>query len=150
VTGPYTRAVPERRQATRALGLATAVLVVIVVALTVAGMHWFYPRLVTTAARIGVAIVATGLAWRLLPRRWRPRGVLPFVVGCVAAYALMEFGRASEWSSYLDHQILTPPGGEVDEVSTWAFGVLGAAGLLGLVAVVTGWLSRRSTADRSR
>jgi glucan phosphoethanolaminetransferase (alkaline phosphatase superfamily) len=135
---------PRTKQPNSALLGTVLALVVVGIPLTLLGMSWYYPRPVTTAAVLLVSLVVTLIARRLLPPSWRPAGVAAFLVAAAAAYLVIQFGSASGWSGFLDHRILTPSEGEVDEVSTWIFGALGAAAGFGSIVALRRWTARRS------
>ncbi|NEM05921.1 hypothetical protein [Geodermatophilus normandii] len=116
----------------------------VVVGLTLAtGIHWFYPRTITTVAIIAVVVVATLIGRRLLPAAWRPSGVLPVVLASVAAYVFLRISVSAHWTEFVDHDVLEPFEGEVDDFPTWLFAGLGGAGLLAVVALVNRWAGRR-------
>jgi glucan phosphoethanolaminetransferase (alkaline phosphatase superfamily) len=146
-SGPRTR---RPAQGPVVLASVAALLVVLIAVSAAAGMQWTYPSARTTVAVMALAVASTALGWRLLPRRWRPRGAVPFVLACVGAYGVVQFGRSTDASGFLDHSVLTPLEGEVDEVSTWIFGILGALGLAAVLGVISWWTARRSVAGRER
>ncbi|MGY1735371.1 hypothetical protein [Geodermatophilus sp. SYSU D00684] len=127
---------------------ATAAVAVVVVGLTLAtGVHWSYPRPVTTVAVAVAVVLATLIGRRLLPATWRPSGILPVALASVAAYVFLRIAVSARWTEFTDHDLLEPFEGEVDDFPTWLFAGLGGAGLLVFVALVDRWARRRPGDD---
>jgi uncharacterized membrane protein YuzA (DUF378 family) len=131
----------------RGLLLAAGLLLLVVVAFTAMGMHWWYPSALTTVAIVVLAVLAAGLARWLMPRWWRSPGVPAFLLAVAAAFVAVQFGVASGWSGWLDHDVLTPVGGEADELSTWIFAVLGGAAVYVLIGLVRRRTDRGTTEE---
>jgi len=140
----------RRKQTFSALVVTAVALGVVIIVSTVGGMSWFYPSLVTTIAAMVVSLLAALIVRAMLPRSWRPRGVLPVLLAGVAAYGFLRFGVDTGSSGYLDHDILTPPGGELDEFSTWVFAALGGVGLFLVLQLITRWSEQRRRDDARR
>ena len=120
----------------------------VIMGLTLAtGIHWFYPRAVTSVAIMVVVVLATLIGRRLLPAAWRPSGVLPVVLASVAAYVFLRVAVSAHWTEFVDHDVLEPFEGEADDFPTWLFAGVGGAGLLTVVALVNRWAGRRPGGD---
>jgi hypothetical protein len=126
--------------------VAAAVLLVVIAVSTAAGMSWFYPRIVTTIAVMAVALLAALLVRALLPRAWRPPGVAPVLLAGIAAYGFIRFGVDTHSSDFMDHRILEPFEGEIDDFPTWFFAALGGAGVFLFLRAVDWWAARRRRA----
>ncbi|SFT33849.1 hypothetical protein SAMN05660657_00187 [Geodermatophilus amargosae] len=125
--------------------VSAAVVVVVVVGLTLTtGVDWFYPRPITTVAIMVVVVLATLIAWRLLPCAWRPTGILPVVVAAVAGYVFLRIAVSAGWTEFTDHQVLEPLEGEVDDFPTWLFAAFGGTGVLVVTVLVSRWAARSS------
>jgi hypothetical protein len=134
----------RRTQPVSGSAAAAVALALVIVVSTGGGMSWFYPRLVTTVAAMIVSLLAALIVRSMLPRSWRPPGVAPVLLAGVAAYGFIRFGVDTGSSGFLDHQILTPLEGELDEFSTWFFGAVGAIGLFVFLRAVARWSPRRA------
>jgi hypothetical protein len=81
---------------------------------------------VAGAALVVVAILMTLLALALAPRSWRPRSAFVGVLAVAGAYVALRLGFESGLIKWLDHDFLEKIGSEVDELSTWFVGFMGA------------------------
>jgi len=100
-------------------------------------------------AIVVLAVLAAGMARWLLARSWRSPGAPAFLLAVAAAFVAVQFGVASGWSGWLDHDVLTPVGGEADELSTWIFAVLGGAAVYVLIGLVRR-RTQRGASDEAR
>ena len=147
----YHLPVSRRRQS--AVGPLMAAVAVAAVTLGVTlftRIDWFYPRLVTTVAIMVIVVLATLVAWRLLPASWRPRGFAPFAIACIAGYAFLRIGASAGWTELMDHRVLERVGGEADDFPTWLFAALGGAGVFLVVAAFNAWVERSPGDDAPR
>jgi hypothetical protein len=86
--------------------------------------------LLTGVALVGVAVLMTLLALAVAPRRWRSGGVVVAVLAVAGAYVAIRLGTESGFDEWLDHDVLEPLGGEVDDVGTWLIALAGALAVL--------------------
>jgi hypothetical protein len=122
------------------VGAGIAVLALLFVLL---GMRLVYPRVLSTVAIMVACVLATLLVRALLPEKLRPPGTWPVVLGSAAAYVVVRFGVASDWSEFLDHDVFERLGGEVGDFPTSLLAAAGAAGTFVLRTVL-----RRTTGRR--
>jgi hypothetical protein len=127
--------------------VAAAVLLVVIAVSTAAGMSWFYPRVVTTVAVMVASLLAVLVVRAMLPRSWRSPGVGPVLLAGVAAYGFIRFGVDTHSSEFMDHRVLEPFEGEIDDFPTWFFGAVGAAVLMVFLHGFNWWVGRRSTGE---
>jgi hypothetical protein len=146
---PYTPQVrrPVRSSQFTVLVILAAALGTVAVVLNRLGMRLFYPDLLTTVAVMVLSVVATLLARRLLPESWRPSGWGPMLVAALGAYLFVRFGVATDASEFVDHDLLEPLGGEVDDSPTWLFAALGAIGTMVALRMLTRRTGRPSPRD---
>ena len=122
--------------------LLALALIIVAVALNRLGMRLFYPDLVSTIAIMVLSLLAVLLVRQLVPPPWRPSGAGPLLVAALAAYLLVRLSVASDWAEFLDHAVLEPLGGEVDDASTAIFAGLGAAGAMVALRLLSRWPGR--------
>lgn len=77
-------------------------------------------------AHATVAVLVTLLAIAVVPRSWRP-GAAAGVLAAGGAFVAIRLGlNQSGLIKWLDHDFLEEIGGEIDELSLWFVGFMGA------------------------
>jgi len=73
-----------------------------------------------------VAVLTTLLAVAIVPSSWRPRNAFVGVVAVAGAYVALRLGFTSGLIKWLDHDFLEKMGSEIDALSLWFVGFMGA------------------------
>ena len=88
--------------------------------------------LLTRVGLIALCGLATLLTIRLVPRSWRPAGVLVPLLAVVVAFVVIRVAAESGFTEWLDHDVLERVGGETDDFPTWLLAGLSAAAVFAL------------------
>ena len=83
--------------------------------------------LLTRAGLVVLSVVATLLAARLVPRSWRPQGVVVTAAAVLVSFVLTRLSSESGLTNWLDHEVFERVGGATDDFPTWLVAGVAAA-----------------------